>query len=122
VDHISFRVVEADGATPTRIARVLCEWFRKLREDYPVADEMDYSDREQDAMVENFQHALDYLGHTLTAKADTEDWIYEFIQWCDQTGHECCTENTDDQGAYPCDEHLAEGLRATGFLADEEGD
>ena len=54
VDHLSFRAVEADGKTPTRIFRVLTEWFAALN-DYPIADDEDYSRRMYEGAVENIE-------------------------------------------------------------------
>lgn len=118
VDHLSFRVVEDDRATPTRIARVLKAWFDAL-DDYPVADEDDYSKREYEALLENFERALDWSNLTLNAKGQEIDWVSAFMDWAGETGHECCIENIDDQGAYPCDGHLEEGLRTLGLLVEE---
>lgn len=47
VEHLSYRAVEADEKTATRIARVLRAWFDKL-DDYPIADEDDFSEREME--------------------------------------------------------------------------
>lgn len=46
VDHLSFRALEDDKKTPTRIARILCAWFEYLREQYPIADEDLHSEME----------------------------------------------------------------------------
>lgn len=50
VTHLSFRVVDRRG-NPTRIARVLREWFDALA-DYPVANESLYSEMETEACEE----------------------------------------------------------------------
>ncbi len=47
VTHLSFRVIDRRG-NPTRIARVLREWFDALS-DYPVANESLYSEMETEA-------------------------------------------------------------------------
>jgi hypothetical protein len=46
VDHLSFRLVESDGVTPTPIA-LWIKCFFDMIEEYPIADENDFSEREE---------------------------------------------------------------------------
>ena len=48
--HLSFRALDDDGS-PTRVFRVTWEFFRSLREDYPIADENDLSERQEAVKV-----------------------------------------------------------------------
>lgn len=50
VTHLSFRVVDPDG-TPSRMARVVREWFDALA-DYPIANESLHSEMECEAAEE----------------------------------------------------------------------
>jgi hypothetical protein len=113
VDHLSFRVVEADGKTPTRIARVLKEWSDALAS-YPVADESDLSRREYEATLENIESA----GRRMVVEAAPEDWPARAFGWFwdhDQRA----VEARDGGGGYPSDEQMRACLRALGWLDEE---
>jgi len=56
-DHLSFRIVESDGTTITPVARWI-KCFFDMIEEYPVADEDDWSDREYEFALESIQETL----------------------------------------------------------------
>lgn len=59
VEHLSFRAVEEDRKTPTRIARILCAWFTYLRDMHPVADEDLLSTMEDEEAHETWANCYD---------------------------------------------------------------
>lgn len=118
-DHLSFRAVEADGVTPTRIMRVLKAWHASL-EGYPVADEDDWSRREYEATCDNIEDAA----HPFTKDDLPEDWVSTLYTWFWDHSPCCVEADGADQGGYPCnDTHVEAALKACGFWDDtEDGD
>jgi hypothetical protein len=113
VIHLSFRAVEDDGETPTRMFRVLTAWNDSLA-DYPVADDEDFSQRELDAALESIRQNARGV-----AKTAPESWADDVWSWLwdnDQTE----LENSDGTGAYVSEEAITKALKALGFAEPEE--
>ena len=95
VTHLSFRVIDRRG-NPTRIARVLREWFDSLS-DYPIADESLYSEMEREACEENWsswqaREVRRYLVKELESRV-------ECTTACLDSNSEECTCDQDDRVA-----------------------
>jgi hypothetical protein len=83
VDHLSYRAVEADGKTATRIARVLRAWFAAL-DDYPIADEDDFSRREQEEADRVWQDCYSPVERIEYIRRHRSQ--FEFHDWLDLLG------------------------------------
>jgi len=57
VKHLTFKVTE-DGKNKTDICNFLEETFRKLKDDYPVLDEDDFSKREYETAMKQIEEAV----------------------------------------------------------------
>lgn len=87
-------VCRTKAGKPTKAMLAAIEWQKKL-EDYPVADEEEYSRREYETMMENMPEALkDLIWHTDYEMADKlpDDWYVDVARNVDQY------ENADDDG------------------------
>ena len=83
-------------------------------DDYPILDEMDYSNREYEAAIENIGNA----GYRLRHEYDLpEDWPEQVYQWLSDNGYHC--ENRDDQGYWPSDDELEAAVQGLGFQLSE---
>lgn len=103
-DHFSFRVVNPDGSL-SDIAKFYLDWERKL-DDYPVADEDDYSEREYEAACELIQ----YLAEGMGLKEDLpEGWVGEVYSNLD-----------DPRPEYIDEENLDRVLTDLGFKEEEQ--
>lgn len=83
----------------TRAYRTLCEIIDRLSE-YPILDEMDYSNREYEATLKNIGNSLYQVNKEVDRDRLPEDWVSLAFSWFwdnDQTA----VENRDDQGGYP---------------------
>lgn len=108
VEHLSFRAVTKNG-TPTSIFAWILGWQDAL-DNYPVADEEDFSRRELDATLENIHNE----GHGL-AKPDAEDWesaVYTYLSEHNQRA----VEPRDGGGGYPSREEIHTALEALNLL------
>ncbi len=107
VDRIMVRMLEDNGnVTPAGIA--VLEWRERL-DDYPVADEEDYSRREYEATIENIQ----------SAASVTDDEAAHIYGWLGEH-EEAELEMADDRGAWPSDESLHRAKLALGLEEPEE--
>jgi hypothetical protein len=78
---------------------------------YPILDEIDYSNREFEATLENLTDAAWRLKDTYKLP---EDWESQVYGWFDE--HHCSAiENTSDQGGYPDQEELEAAFDALGY-------
>ena len=112
VDHLVFRVVERDLVTPTRIFRVLKQWFDGL-ESYPIADEADLSEREYTATIENIKEE----GNSI-APDGPDDWAEQVYTWL-RHNNETAVESLDGNGGSPSKEQILEALVALRYVAPE---
>ncbi len=79
-------------------------------EAYPVLNEEDYSRKEYEATLENIEQAAWRYNND----AWPEDWVSELHNWfCEND--QSAIENTDDQGGWPSDEHLAAAIEGLGW-------
>jgi len=118
VDHISFRAIEDfknddDPKVPTRIFRVLTEWFDTLKESF-ILNEIDYSNKIFEATIENIGN----VGLCMTKDEIPDDWISKCYSWFESN---CPNEieDTDGFGGYPSDDKMKECLGELGFLEEE---
>jgi len=109
IEEVMVRVYDDVGnITPAFEAAV--EWRERL-EDYPVADEDDYSMREYEATIEN----IETEGRNLVRDGAPEGWASEVYSWLGDN-NESAVENVDDQGGFPSEEEIAQALDALDLL------
>lgn len=113
VDHLSYRVVD-DKGEPTRIARIVRGWFDYLKNEYPIADESDYSQRECDATFDNVKEA----GRRFVKEGAPDTWVSLCLDWFD-ANDSSALESRDDQGGYPSVEQMKAALAAIDCLDSE---
>lgn len=107
IDHLLVRMLDKRGKV-TKAGVAALEWQDKL-EDYPVADEEDYSRLELEETLDNikFEGGLDD-----DAAQKVYDWLSE---------HESRElESSDDQGGYPSKEAIERALKGLGLMELEE--
>lgn len=109
VEHLSY-----DSANE-KIVSFLTKWDAELA-DYPVADEMDYSELEQEILGKNIEQQLQRL------RVEADEAAGELLEWLEQNHPGELENKAGDQGAYPDEDIVKEGLRVLGFLRDEEDD
>lgn len=110
VEHLSFRVFDADGKTPSKMFRVLCGINDRL-EEYPLLDEDDVSKREHEATLDNIESA----GRQFLKDDPPDDWASQCFSWFwdnDQGAVEC----TDGGGGYPSEKEMKACLKGLGLL------
>lgn len=95
----------------TSAFKAAVEWAEKL-EEYPVADEMDYSEREYEATVENIRQ----IGYSMVRAPEPEGWPGSVYSWLSENGYDDELENVDDQGGYPSEDAVRDALEALGYL------
>lgn len=113
ISGFSIRVFDRQGEITEAFAK-----YHELAEAmdlYPILDELDYSDREYEATVENIADAAWRLKNEFDLP---EGWEYEVYSWLsDHRSGE--VENVDDQGGYPSEAALREAFAALNFAAVE---
>jgi hypothetical protein len=109
LDQLLVRMLDRNGKV-TKAGIAALEWKDRL-EDYPAADEEDYSRRELEATIDNikFEGGLDET----TAQA-VYDWFFENDQMA--------IESSDGRGGYPSREEIDKALKALGLMELEEGE
>ncbi len=109
VDGFSIRVFKPDGSiTPA------FEEFCRIKEEleaYPVLNESDYSDREFEATLENYQEELWRLREQLP-----EGWEGKVFTWFSDNGLDRFIENRDDRGGWAPREEILKALAALGLF------
>ncbi|KKL91921.1 hypothetical protein LCGC14_1889820 [marine sediment metagenome] len=105
-DQVSFRTVDGHGKA-SRIFRVLMAWQAAL-DDYPVADEADWSRREHEGQVE---YIRDNTPDVDIDKAP-DNWPEMVFSYLWDANH--YFQDTDD-GGWIEDERLLEAIRALGW-------
>ena len=113
IDGFAIRVFR-DGAV-TGVFRAYMEIVDRL-DDYPVLDEEDYSRREYEATMENFDSAVSGIGHEYELP---EGWKEEVFDWFWQND-QAAVENRDDSGGYPSEEQLESAFTALGYQRTEK--
>lgn len=88
-------------------------------EDYPVADDDDYSRREFEATLENIRYAGNFMTRLLDV-ALPDNWEREVYNWLWENAQES-VESRDDRGGYPSREKVVEAMRELGMIPEEEG-
>lgn len=119
VEHLAFRLLDENGQ-PTAVYEWLAEWYTRLQEDYPVADDEDYSRREFEATLENIRYEGNYSTRLLDVELP-EDWERAVYRWL-WDNHPESVESRDDRGGYPSREKVVEVMRALGMIPEEKED
>ena len=113
VDGFSMRVLR-DGEV-TEAFRVYNELAERM-DDYPVLDESDYSNREDDATLQNITNAAWRVKNEYVLpdgwEGDVSSWFWE--------NNQSAVENTDDQGGYPDEDDLRAAFDALEYEQIEE--
>ena len=86
-----------------------CHEVMVQKEDYPILDETDYSQRQHDALVENVSSYWKRGDYELP-----EGWVDAVINWLEENKSEEL-ENVDDEGPCPSDEAIVEAFEAIGY-------
>ena len=109
VDQLLVRMLDKKGKV-TKAGIAALEWKDRLQ-DYPVADDEDYSRRQFEATIDNikFEGGLD---------EDTAQKVYDWL-W---ENNQRALEDTDDRGGYPSEDQIETALKALGLVGAEEGD
>lgn len=111
VEELAVRVLGKNGRV-TKAALAALEWKEKL-ENYPVADEEDFSKREYEATIQNIMNE-----GSVTEKEAGQvfDWLWDHNQRS--------VDSQDGGGGYPKKEDIDEALEALGLRKpeEEEGD
>jgi hypothetical protein len=113
-EHLCFHVFEYDGdlMVPTEIFKWIKKWFEAL-EDYPVADEEDWSRREVEATLENITNEGIHL-----VRECTEGWESKVYSWL-WDNDQYSVESHDGGGGYPSDSAIRKALKALNMLDPE---
>ena len=83
--------------------------------DYPILDEMDYSNRECEATYVNVGESAWRLKQQYELPEDWQDSVYSWL-----SDHRCSAlENTSDQGGWPDEDDLVAAFEALGYEAVE---
>ncbi len=115
VDQVSFRVIDnVEDRNPTNIFKFIKDWFDGLRENYPVADDSDYSEKQYEATVEN----ITWEGRGLPSDKAPDDWAESVHGWLSEYEPEQ-VEDSDDSGGYPSEESIKRALKDRGWLDEE---
>lgn len=113
VDGYAIRVRWKNGS----LTPAFKKWYELQQQidSYPVLDEDLYSQMESDAFVENIESAA----HGMVKENPPEGWAGEVASYLWDKGLNCCTDNRDDSGGWPCDNHLMEALMAKDLIDED---
>ena len=90
------------------------ERYHELAErmdEYPILDEVDYSEREYEATLENIEDAAWRLKNEFDLPESWEGEVYDWLS----NNESSEIENTDDQGGYPSEEALRRAFDSLGY-------
>jgi hypothetical protein len=107
VEQLAVHMLDKQGRV-TKAGKAIIDWQQKL-EDYPVADEEDYSERGFEATIENIM-SEGRIDEKTASKVFS--WLWE--------NNQRAVEDRDDQGGYPSDEEIDQALIALGLKKPEE--
>jgi hypothetical protein len=108
IDGYAIRVFRNEKVTEA--FRTYIKLLERLDE-YPVLDDEDYSRREYEATLENFDSAVAGIQHEYELP---EGWKEEVFSWFWQHDQRA-VENRDDSGGYPTEEQLDSAFTALGY-------
>jgi hypothetical protein len=112
VEEMFVRIRDEHGRlTPAFEAAAI--WKEKL-DDYPIADEMHFSELEWDATMKNFQE----VAHQYLKEKPPKDWFGAMIEWFEHNEPNAF-ESVDDQGGYPDDDKMMLALYHAGALDED---
>ena len=113
IDGFAIRVFREGKVT--RAFRTYMDIVGRL-DDYPVLDEEDYSRREYEATLENFDSAVASVRYEYVLP---EGWKEEVFSWFWEHD-QGAVENRDDSGGYPSEEQLESAFTALGYQRTKE--
>ena len=108
IDGFAIRVFR--NGEVTQAFRTYAEIVDRL-DNYPVLDEEDYSRREYEATLDNFDCAISGIRDEYELP---DDWKQEVFDWFWQYDQRA-VENRDDSGGYPSEEELESAFTALGY-------
>lgn len=120
IDGYSIRVYASNGTfTPEFVAMAA---LQVKMSDYPVLDEMDYSQREYDATIDNIKqviHDVNWEHDMLPDSVDLESLASEVFTaiWHSDSND---LKSRDDQGGYPSEDSVYDALIGLGYTATAE--
>jgi hypothetical protein len=109
VTALCIRVRHPSGCI-TKAFKVWCE-LQERKENYPILDEVDYSNREYDAALDGIREQ----GRRHVIDNPPDDWPARVFDWLWQH-NDRELENRDDRGAYPNEDAVREALVDLGLL------
>lgn len=109
IDWLLVRMLDKRGKV-TKAGIAALDWKNRLN-DYPIADDEDFTRRE-------FEATLDNIRNEGSLDEQTAQAVYDWLSENDQNS----LESVDDQGGYPSKQKIDNALRALGVLAPEEGE
>ena len=112
IDEFMVRVYDSRGVI-TPAFEAAAEW-RGALEEYPVARDDDYSQREYEATLANIED----VGFVYISPEAPPGWAGRVYSWFSEH-NQSAVENRDDQGGYPSDEEMKEALEDLGWLAED---
>ena len=117
VDHLSLRVLGEDGQETAMLGFVR-EWFGAL-EDYPIADDEDFSEREAEALRDSVRQS----GQRYVRDGADDDWVERVVARLEHTDPSQL-ESHDDHGPSPDDDAVLDALRHLELAEtdDDDGD
>jgi hypothetical protein len=121
VEHLTYKVIDENNE-PTKIARVVKDWFDYLENDYSIADEDLYSEMEWEATYENIDREIDYMFHRDMIKCTDEELAYvksKVYEWFNEN-NDNALENRDDRGGCPSEEEFIECFKDLGVFNAEQ--
>jgi len=108
VNHLSIRVLLADGTPNVKILSLLASIYGALS-DYPILDEADFSNRESDAEYENFKCALHSFLHKHDWNCTEDQGVEAFCDHWREYGNETMVTR------WPGEEEITEALTEAGY-------
>jgi hypothetical protein len=112
VEGFAVKVYTNKGKLTKAFLKV-CELYQR-KDDYPVLDEEDYSERETEATWANVKDQTRYVSKEFEIDVSEEELSGDVQTWLSENKPEEL-ENSDDQGGYPSNEAVREALIALGY-------
>jgi len=120
VDYLLVKMLDEQGqVTPAGIATL--EWVDKL-DDYPLADEDDYSEREWNEASENIDNDIKYVLNSEGRDELPDDAVTLIAQWIIENRPEAEDYVREDPRQHSLDEAvILEAMEELGFMEGQEG-
>lgn len=115
VDHLAIRVLTDDGQETAMLGFVR-EWLSAL-EDYPIADDEDFSEREAEALRDSVRQS----GQRYVRDGVDDDWVERVIARLEHTDPSQL-ESHDDHGPSPDDDAVLDAMICLSLAEADDGD